>query len=183
MRLTENRKLGAAAVILCALISVFGLGGIKLNCKYDALENTFIYGTETQLSTRHSMDAYLDRCCENATDLAQEAKQYIPDSENIEKVFALAAELGATDGMDGRYSKYESLTGAVEDLYSELQTAGHDSEVAVAKAWGNFGSARDLLKRDGYHAAAAEYNGLLDAFPASAISGLWGLDEAESFGR
>lgn len=182
MRLTENRRLGAAAIALCALISVFGIGGAKLSGKYNDLEKTFIYGTETQLSIRHSMDAYLDRCAETAMDLAQEAKRFVPESAYIAETLELVEKINRTNGMQGRYNDYIALANATENLYSELQAAGSADDAAINKAWGNFSSAQDQLKRDGYHAAAAEYNELLDGFPANMVSGLWGLDEAEGYG-
>jgi hypothetical protein len=183
MRHNTKRIIAGAACAVCALVSIFGLGGWKLSGKYADLERTFIYGTETSAATRHSMDAYLDRCSEYSARLAQEAKQYLDDTQAVENVLALSESLSATDGINGRYEVYTQLTSAVEDMYSSLQAAGASNETGVTTAYHDYLSAQNLIKNDGYYMEAADYNASIGAFPANIIAGIFGLDRADTFGR
>lgn len=182
MRLTENRRIAAAVLLACVLLSVFALGGWKLEKKQAALGDLFVLGSETDLATRHSMDAYLDRAADAADDLAQEAKQYAVDGTLIDDVLKYAEALGKTDGMNGRYEPYAGLADAVENLFSALQAAGAGDAVNVKTAYGDFTSAQSLLKYDAYHAEANAYNKVVGAFPANVIGALWGVKEAETYG-
>jgi hypothetical protein len=182
MRLTENRKIAAAVLLACALLSVFVLGGWKLKAKEAALDDLFTRGSERGLSIRHSMDSYLDRAAQAAGALAQEAKGYAVDSALIEDALKSAEALGEKDGMNGRFAPYAALTKAVENLYSALQVAGAGDAVNVKMAYGDFTSAQSLLRYDAYHAEANAYNKAVSAFPASAIGVLWGVHRAETYG-
>ena len=72
MRLSENRKLALIVLIVCALASVVLFGGGALrNERYD-IQQVFSDGTDTSLSVRHSMEAYLLRCAERADALAEQ---------------------------------------------------------------------------------------------------------------
>lgn len=183
MRLNGRRIIAGAACAACAVISIFGIGGWKLSRKYNGIERTFIYGTETSVATRHSMDAYLDRCSEYSARLAQEAKQYIDDTQAIEEVLELSEGLSASDGINGRYQVYTQLTYAVEDMYSALQAAGASNETGVTTAYHDYLSAQNLIKNDGYYMEAADYNDTIGAFPANVIAGIFGLERADTFGR
>jgi hypothetical protein len=182
MRLTENRRIAAMVLLACVLVCVFALGGMKLKAKESALNDLFVLGSETDLATRHSMDSYLDRATDAANSLAQDAKQYSVEESLIGDVLKYAEALGKTDGMNGRYEPYASLTAAVETLYSALQAAGAGEEVNVRMAYGDFTSAQSLLKYDAYHAEANAYNKTVGAFPASVIAALWGVGTAETYG-
>ncbi len=180
MRVTENRKLALAVCIICALVSIFGIGGIKLNAKYSGVEDAFVNGADE----RHNMEYYLDRCVGYASDLAYEAMQYLEDDSTAETVLEFCDSLSSHEGpADGRWAAYNELCGEVDLLYSELQAEGYADETAVKIAYYDFQSTRDMIKRDEYHAAAAGYNDTVDAFPANLISGIWGIGEAEVFDR
>lgn len=180
MRITENRGLALAVCLACSLVSIFGFGGMKLRNQYDEVTEYFVEGDDG----RHSMENYLDRCAEYASNLAYEARQYLDNDEKIENVLALAGELSAEIGPGGgRYETFSELTGAVEELYSALQSAGHDGEAAVIVAYGDYQSACDLIARDGYYEMAKEYNRTASGFPAMQIAHLWGVEWADTFGR
>lgn len=183
MRLNKNRIIAGVVCAVCALVSIFGLGGWKLSGKYNDLSDIFTYGTDPDLATRHSMDSYLDRCSEYSAQLAQVAKLYLDDYESIEEVIELSEKLSETDGIAGRYEVYTDLTSAVEDMYSELQIAGAYEDTAVITAYHDYTSAQNLIKNDGYYMEAANYNKTISAFPANVISGLFGLEKADTFGH
>lgn len=180
MRITENRGLALAVCFVCALASICGFGGMKLKRQYDEVTEYFIEGDDG----RHSMENYLDRCAGYASDLAYEARQYLDSDAETENVLSLAGELAADTGPGGgRDATFYELTGAVEELYSALQSAGYAEEAAVTVAYGDYQSACDLIARDGYYDMAKEYNATAGGFPAMLIAHLWGVDRADTFGH
>lgn len=180
MRISENRWLALAVCIVCAMVSIFGFGGMKLKSRYDEVTEYFIEGDDG----RHSMENYLDRCSACASDLAYEARQYLDDDTQIENVLALAEKLSKDKGPGGdRDETFSELTDAVEELYSALQSAGHGGEAAVTVAYGDYQSACDLIARDGYYEIAKAYNKTACGFPATKIARLWGIEWADPFGR
>ena len=179
---SENRILAGAVCILCAGISVFGLGGWKLKGQYDKAVDLFTQGDGD--GSRYCMEAYLDRASEYAMELSEESRQYLSDQEQAAKVEEAAMELSAENGpVAGRYEIYRSLTRSVERLYSDLQAEGKQDEAAITLAYGDYLSVSDLIKRDAYPEKAAAYNKIASAFPANLISGLWGADQLDTFGR
>jgi len=180
MRVTENRILALIVCVICALVSIFGIGGLKLKGKYDDVTEYFIEGEDE----RHNMEAYLDRCCEYADDLANAAKKYLVYDDEIDAVLAYSDELNIEYGVSGgRYTNYVQLTNAVEELYTQLEIAGSYEEPDVKLAYGDYKSTMDLIKRDGYHEKAEEYNNMVEGFPALAVASIWGVEWADTFGR
>ena len=103
MRLSENRKLATAVLIVCILASIilFGGGGLR-NERYDILQ-VFSDGTDTSLSVRHSMEAYLQRCAERASALAEQGVKLGADAALIEDVCDEAGEsMGRIEAAKGR---------------------------------------------------------------------------------
>ena len=180
MRVTENRKLALTACILCALISIFVIGGLKLKGRHSDVRDIFVNGSDAQ----HNIEYYLERGTGYASDLAYEAMQYLEDDAAALRIIDLCGEISAQEGpAAGRYDLFAELTNDVELLFSELQAAGHADETNIELAYYDYQSICDLIKRDDYHDAAEEYNKLADAFPANIIAGIWGAGEAETFGR
>ena len=179
---SENRVLAGTVCALCALISVFGLGGWKLKGQYDKTVALFTQGDGD--GSRYCMEAYLDRASEYAMELSEESRQYLSDEEQAARVEEAAMELSAENGpVSGRYEIYRSLTRSVERLYSDLQAAGKQDEAAIALAYGDYLSVGDLIKRDAYPEKAEAYNKTAGAFPAKLLSGLWGVGQLDTFGR
>lgn len=180
MRITENRILALVLCVVCALISIFGIGGMKLKGKYNDVTEYFVEGEDE----RHNMEAYLDRCSEYADDLANAAKKYLIYDEEIDAVLEFSDELNADKGPSGdRYYNFHALTNAVEELYTQLEIAGSYEEPDVMLAYGDYQSACDLIKRDGYFEMAASYNDMVSGFPAGMIASMWGVGWADDFGR
>jgi len=180
MRITENRVLALVVCIVCAVVSVFGIGGLKLKGQYNDVTDMFVNGSDAQ----HNMEYYLDRGAGYAADLAYESMQYLDDDTVAYEVLELSEELMADKGPGGeRYETYAALCRGVDKLFSELQSAGHGEEVAIELAYYDFQSVRDLIKRDDYYAAADEYNDTVAGFPAGLIAGIWGVGWADTFGQ
>ena len=101
MRFSENRKLATLVLIVCIVASIvpFGGGGLR-NERYDILQ-VFSDGTDTSLSVRHSMEAYLLRCSERANALAEQGVLLGADEALVESVRTAAAAV-AEGGEDLR---------------------------------------------------------------------------------
>ena len=84
---SENRVLAGTVCALCALISVFGLGGWKLKGQYDKTVALFTQGDGD--GSRYCMEAYLDRASEYAMELSEESRQYLSDETDLstEEIF------------------------------------------------------------------------------------------------
>ena len=180
MRITENRKLALVVCIICAVISIFGIGGMKLNGDHNAVTGVFVNGADAQ----HNIEYYLERACGYAADLAYESMQYLDDDAAANDVLMLCDMLNGEEGPRGaRYENYVALTRGVEMLYSELQSAGYGEEAAIEIAYYDYQGVCDMIKRDDYHAVAAEYNAKVASFPAGLIASIWGVGSANAFGQ
>ena len=177
MRLSENRKLATVVLIVCILASIvlFGGGGLR-NERYDILQ-VFSDGTDTSLSVRHSMEAYLQRCAERADALAEQGVKLGADATLVDDVRTAAeATAQAGDDLDGRHAAYQQLVPAVEALYTALEQAH------ARLAYNDFKGAVDLIQNDQYPVMASAFNRKLDAFPANLIGGLFGVKPLNTFG-
>lgn len=184
MRLSENRKLATVVLIVCVFASVvlFGGGGLR-NERYDIMQ-VFSDGTDTSLSVRHSMEAYLQRCAERASALAEQGVKLGADAALIEDVRAAAEATGqGGEDLDGRHEAYQQLLPAVEALYTALQQSNSADELLDARlAYNDFKGAVNLIQNDQYPVMASAFNRKLEAFPASLIGGLFGVKPLNTFG-
>ena len=184
MRFNENRPLAWAVLAACALGSVFGLGGSSLARERDRVVDYFYDGAETTSTARSSMDAYLDRAAECAQVMASEVQLHLgADNANAQKMLDTLADF-FDDGLDARYSAYQTLQSLSDQLYNEIYAANlSDSErVNFKHAYDDFWGCDKYVRIDPYRSMASEFNDSLDGFPASLAAGLWGVDELNSFG-
>ena len=184
MRLSENRKLATVVLVICILASIvlFGGGGLR-NERYDILQ-VFSDGTDTSLSVRHSMEAYLQRCAEQANALAEQGVKLGADEALVDDVRAAAdATAQGGDDLDGRHEAYQQLLPAVEALYTALQQSNSADELLDARlAYNDFKGAVNLIQNDQYPVMASAFNRKLEAFPANLIGGLFGVKPLNTFG-
>ena len=184
MRLSENRKLALVVLIVCALASIVLFGGGALrNERYDILQ-VFSDGTDTSLSVRHSMEAYLLRCAERADALAEQGVLLGADENLIESVrTAAAATREGGDDLDARHAAYQELLPAVESLYTALeQSHGADELVDARLAYNDFKGAVNLIQNDQYPVMASAFNDKLENFPANFLAALFGVEPQNTFG-
>lgn len=133
MRFSENRKLATVVLIVCIIASIvlFGGGGLR-NERYDILQ-VFSDGTDTSLSVRHSMEAYLLRCSERANALAEQGALLGADNALIESVRTAAAAVAeGGEDLDARHAAYQELLPAVESLYTALEQEHESTELVNA---------------------------------------------------
>lgn len=182
MKFPENRRVAWVVLGVCAVVSVFGLGGVKMSSEHAKVRDVFTQGIEVSDGTQHSMRAYLQRAARSASLMAQEGTVYLgDDNAECKRVAELADDiLSEKNGSEA----YAQLSDAIENLYTALEKKKlTDAQFVNAKgAYRDFRSAANLIKNDDYHALALEYNNRTDGFPASVIRGIYGIGALETYG-
>lgn len=183
MRFSENRKVAFAVLAVCVLVSVFGLGGIGLARERGKVLAVYDRGADTTLSTRHSVDAYLDSAAENASLMASEAGLHMEASPAIENVAQLAENVAKEADTNARFAAYDALKSAVDKLYDAMYGAVSGSDFTNFKvAYDNFWENVNMIKYDDYSKLAASYNDLIGGFPGALVAKLTGQGALNTFG-
>ena len=185
MPLKENRALAWAVLGVCALGSIFGLGGHTLAQDQDKLLNVFYEGTDTQETTRHSMDAYLDRAAECASVMGSEAQLLLSaDNATAQEMIDLSGIISDSDDLTARYDAYCTLQKDADTLYNAIYAADltDAQRVSFKQAYDDFWGSDKYIKRDSYRSLANEFNSELSGFPAGLAAGIWNVDEMDTFG-
>ena len=183
MRLSENRTVAWIVLAACVLASVFGLGGMGLSRERNKVLAVYDRGDDPSMSTRHSMDAYLDSAAESAQLMASEAGIHMGGSATIDKVSELAETVATADDTNARYEAYSALKTAVDKLYNAMyEAAKGDAFTNFKVAYDDFWGYDDMIRHDSYSKLAAGYNSLIGGFPAGLIAGITGQGELNTFG-
>lgn len=183
MRFTENRKLAFVVLAVCVLVSVFGLGGMGLARERNKVLTVYDRGEDTSLSTRHSVDAYLDSAAENAALMASEAGLHMDPSSAIDTVAELSQQVASEADTNARFAAWTSLKSAVDKLYDEMYRQVQGADFTNFKvAYDNFWEQANMIKYDAYPKLAANYNDLISGFPGGLVSKLTGTGALNTFG-
>lgn len=184
MKLINNRKFAWAVLAVCVAVSIVGFGGGSLASQRSDAVRVFNEGIDTSFAVRFSMDAYLENCASYARTMAEEYRLHVDsESDTAAQALELAGMIGDGDDLDSRESAYKALCNQVEALYTEFYASKvAEADRAIFKnAYSNFQGEVSKIKYDEYHALAAKYNSAAEGFPASAVSGLLGLDPLSDF--
>ena len=182
MRFSENRTIAFIVLAACVLGSVFGLGGMGLARERSKVLAIYDRGTDASLSTRHSMDAYLDSSAESAQLMVSEAELHIGASQLTESVSELAARVADSD-VDARYEAYTELKSAVDKLYNGMyEAAKGDAFTNFKMAYDDFWGYDDMIRHDDYAKLAAGYNKLISGFPGGLVAKVMGQGALNTFG-
>ena len=183
MRFSENRTIAFIVLAACVLGSVFGLGGAGLARERNKVLAVYDRGTDASMSTRHSMDAYLDSAAENAQLMVSEAQLHMDASQVIDNVENLAETVAKSDDTNERYEAYDSLKTAVEKLYNAVSGKVSGSGFTNFKvAYDDFIQDCNMIKYDDYGKLAASYNDLISGFPGGIVAGITGQGTLNTFG-
>ena len=183
MRFSENRKVAFAVLAVCVLLSVFGLGGMGLSRERGKVLTGYDRGADTTLSTRHSVDAYLDAAAENASLMASEAGLHMPASPAIDNVAELAGKVATEADTNARYEAFTALKTAVDKLYDGMYGAVKGADFTNFKvAYDNFWENVNMIKYDDYPKLAAGYNDLIGGFPGGVVAKVTGQNALNTFG-
>ena len=183
MNITENRTLAWIVLAVCVVLSVCVLGGGALGRERSRVLSVFNDGADTSLSTRHSMDAYLDEAGSQAGIMASEAEMRLGKSDLTAQVQSNAGLIGKDDAnLDERAKAYTELKSQVEKLYNNMYNGVSSAEFKDFKvAYDDFWGQDDLMRHDDYHNLAKSYNRLAAGFPASLIGGITGQGSLNPF--
>jgi len=185
MQFSENRRIAFVVLAVCVLASVFGLGGMGLSRERSKVLTVYDRGADTSISTRHSMDAYLDSAAEQSRLMAAEGQLHLNDSQLklADSVEELAGQLDAATDTNVRYDTYVSLKTAVDKLYNAMYEAAKDGEFTnFKKAYDDFWGYDDMIRHDEYPKLAAGYNDLISGIPGSLVAKIAGQGELSTFG-
>lgn len=183
MRISENRKLAYAVLVLCVVISIFALGGSAMVRARSQALDVFEAGTDPSLSIRHSMDAYLDSAADAAKLMVSEAELYQGASDLSNSISDLADQVRGNEDMDARYDAYSQLKTEVDRLYNAMYNPQDNSGFANFKlAYDDFWGYDNMIRYDEYHAMARAYNALTEGFPGKMVAALLGQEKLNAFG-
>ena len=185
MRFSENRTVAFIVLAACVLGSIFGLGGMGLARERSKVLAVYDRGADTTLSTRHSVDAYLDSAAENARLMASEAGLHLQASQTIDTVAELADRLASATDTNARAEAFEALKTASDKLYDAMYSAtqGKGSDFTnFKKAYDDFWESANRIKYDDYVKLAAGYNDLISGFPGGIVAKMTGQGALNTFG-
>lgn len=177
MKFTENRPVARAVLALTIAGSLLLGGGNALSRQEKAVHNAFFASSESIAAEQREM-----------IDNAVVMNSIIANTEGIdpsktEAVTSAIAALESAQTIGERYDAGQTLTSAVENLYSyasNLALSETDADDFRYK-YKNFSSALLRISHDGYNDAAHAFNEEKDGFPAALISSLRRINDAELF--
>ena len=178
----KKRPAAALALVVLALVSVLGIGGAKLNTKYNQVRaiysasNEHGQSMENDLSLRADAAANLIRLCGQV--LGEDAPSVQAAQQALDDWNATDADHPAD-----QFAANTALGSAVDIMYNEVVDAGK-STGSIEAQHTEFLSRQDIVLRtagNDYNPAAEEYNKTLSAFPANVVGALWGIGEVEAF--
>lgn len=180
------KKRPVAALVLAAavLVSVFGVGGLRLRALYNDTLSVFSaadeygHGIQTDLAVQADAAASMIRVAGGVLGEEEAAVTAAQDS--------LDAWNAQADPRDpaGEYALNVRMYGAVDQLYTTAYAEADDKRRGqLDDLYDQFLSAQATIDRAGaaYNAEAAAYNTQAHRFPANLIAALWGADELEAF--
>ena len=183
MRFCENRLIAKIVLVVCVLISIFGFGGGGLRSERAEILLVFEEGTDASLSSRHSMDAYLDQASESASVLSQEAGIYLDESDIPARVSEEAQSMKSEEDLSERSRIYSALKEDVELLHTALRAENlTDEQLTNAQiAYYDFKGAVNKIDNDAYSSLAEAFNRKISRFPANFLAKLFGITKVETF--
>lgn len=178
----RRRSVAAGALAALMLASVFGIGGLRLRGRYQAVQAQFRAVNEYNQSIPGDLAAQADAAASlirvgagvlGADHEAVRAAQSTLDAWNA---------LGGDAAPDALYAANLALYHGVDGLYNALRAAGAADERADG-LYAAFVSAQATIDRAAaaYNQAADAYNAEAGGFPAGLIARLWGVAEAPRF--
>jgi len=178
----------AVAAVLCAvmvLAAVFGLGGAKLNSRYEQVKNSFTAGVGAD--DPYPIGALLNERANHAANIITAAghaqgvtQAYLDDAQLALDEFVKLLEKQQVWEI---YNADVRLQSAIELLYADLQANAADpmNMGAAQTAYSAFTNAGFVISTSPYNDEAAAYNEMAGQFPASLIAGLRGIDWVELY--
>ena len=178
LKYKQKRRILWSAVFAVALLSIFILGGIKLEAKSNAVRNYFFNG-EDGFSIAN--DIYVRSEC--GFNLLTIAKRIDVDKNAVKTLEKTLAELDTAITVNEYFAANEALTAAFDTLYARIDAsdATESDKRLAAKQADEFASRAKTIQKDPYNELAIDFNEEISKFPANIISLLSGTDCAQLF--
>lgn len=178
----KKRPTAVLAIVLAALVAVFGIGGAKLKGRQASVQalytatNEHGSGMTGDLALRADAAANLIRLCGQVLgtdDATVQAAQAALDGWNA------AADAG---GPADQFAANTALGSAVGTMYNKVYDNDKMNE-DIERQYAVFLSAQSTITHtaEEYNSTARQYNNSLKSFPANILAGLWGMEEVELF--
>ncbi len=181
----KKRPVAALAVVVLALVSVFGIGGARLKGMRSSTAR--VYSTQ-QDEYGHSIQGDFAAQTDAAASLIRVAGNVLgeqdTDVQNAQAALDAWNAQASADQPAVQYQLNTTLSGAVDVLYTAA------ADVADSKAKGqlddlhdSFTSAQATIQRAAvdYNTRAESYNETVSAFPANVLAGLWDAGPLQTF--
>ena len=177
MKITENRPIARAVLALVIAGTLVIGGGNALSAQKKDVQAAFSASSE-------SISAELKEMADNAVVMNSIiANAEGADAEKTTAVSDAIDALSSAETVSARYDAAQTLTAAVEDLYSygsNLKLSETDADDFRYK-YKNFSSALLRISHDSYNEQAAAFNEEKSGFPAGLISAVRGISDAELY--
>ena len=181
----RQQTVAAVLCVVMAAAAVFGLGGAKLNSRYEQVKNSFTAGVGAD--DPYPIGALLNERANHAANIITAAghaqgvtQAYLDDAQLALDEFAKLLEKQQVWEI---YNADVRLQSAIELLYADMQAKfADDVNMDVADdAYSKFTNAGFVISTSPYNDEAAAYNEMAGQFPASLIAGLRGIDWVELY--
>lgn len=179
MKIAENRPIAWIVLAVCVVVSVVVFGGCGIRSECTGAKNAFYAGGG---DAYFSLDSYIDRRVEYAGKLAALAQANRLDAELVEKLEAASVLARDTDDINEKLLANRDMSDAADKLYALIaaDASVSDADKRDAKLlYADLTDAAGKMKNDAYFAEAERYNALLEGFPASLLSRMFGLERLE----
>lgn len=177
----KKRPTAVLALVLAAVVAIFGVGGAKLKGERGRVQalytatNAHGQGMANDLALRADAAANLIRLCSQVLgedDPAVQAAQQALDAWNATDSGSPADQFAANT----------VLGSAVGTMYNKV----YDNDKMnkdIERQYAVFLSAQSTITHtaEEYNSTARQYNNSLKSFPANILAGLWGMEEVELF--
>lgn len=181
----KKRPVAALALVVLALVSVFGIGGARLagtrsaTAKvYSAQQDEYGHSIQGDFATQTDAAASLIRVAGNV--LGQE-------DADVQVAQAALDAWNAEADADQTVVQYElntRLVGAVDLVYTAaVEEADSKAKGQLDDLHDSFTSAQATIERAAadYNTRAEAYNETVSAFPANVLAALWGAGPLQTF--
>lgn len=180
----RKKPVAALALAALALVSVFGIGGLRLKGVYQKTQA--IYATQTD-GYGHGIQSDFGAQVDAAASLIRVAGSVL--GEDDDTVRQAQTQLDAWNSISRtpsqQYQVNRALYTAVDTLYNTAcDQADASKRDQLEELYAEFTSRQAILEREtanDYNPAAQEYNRITDSFPGSLIGRLWGVEQAELY--
>ena len=179
MKFSENRRIAWLVLVVCVVVTVVGFGGGGIRNECAGAKAAFYDGGG---DAYFSLDSYINRRAEYAGKLAALAQANGLDSALVRALDDAASRSRDAQDVNEKLLANRDMADAADKLYALIAADKSVSETDKRDAkllYADLTDAAGKMKNDAYFREAERYNAVLEGFPASLLSKLFGLERLE----